>query len=305
MKFHDYETHFNWGKGKKMPHTENVQVFTRSYLERMETQARDLGYKELSDLDPFTPALLTLEQRWIESRRPYYDIYPGIIPALLKIKLDVDSGYFRLPVDTLLLRLPVNENHPLRFMHDDKEHRICSILCENSYLHKPFCEPVRAISFWVDINEIIGDGLRRVLYKHILCETGKTIEWSLTNIPAHDSSSDGVLYPDDIIRDITRLICTVCLLASDPEVVVPEVLNGDVSKFEACHDEKYIVRAHGRGKVGWSVGKSIEISPHLRGPCLAALYWTGVGRKIPKIRVRRGSVVHRRKISAIPTGYGS
>ena len=43
--------------------------------------------------------------------------------------------------------------------------------------------------------------------------------------------------------------------------------------------------------------------PHVRAASPAALYWTGEGRKVPKIRFRRGSIVHRKKFASMPTGF--
>jgi hypothetical protein len=58
-----------------------------------------------------------------------------------------------------------------------------------------------------------------------------------------------------------------------------------------------------RGKIGWNVGRNITMSPHYRGPSPAALYWTGKGRNIPKIRFRAGTIVHREIVEKIPQGY--
>ena len=45
---------------------------------------------------------------------------------------------------------------------------------------------------------------------------------------------------------------------------------------------KYVDKAHRRGKVGWNVGRHIEVAPHYRRPHMA-LVWTGTGRAVPKI----------------------
>jgi hypothetical protein len=68
-------------------------------------------------------------------------------------------------------------------------------------------------------------------------------------------------------------------------------------------DFSLVDKARRRGNYGWHVGRAIEVSPHVRAACPAALYWTGEGRKIPKIRFRRGSIVHRKKLSEMPTGF--
>jgi len=67
-------------------------------------------------------------------------------------------------------------------------------------------------------------------------------------------------------------------------------------------DEKYVAKAHRRGKVGWNVGRHVEVIPHYRRPHLM-LAWTGPGRSVPKIVPRRGSVVHRSIVEKVPTGF--
>jgi hypothetical protein len=76
----------------------------------------------------------------------------------------------------------------------------------------------------------------------------------------------------------------------------------DEHKLNDATLSKLVEKAKRRGKFGFSLGKNIEVVPHIRRPH-PALVWTGVGRSIPKIIMRAGSVVHRDKISQIPTGY--
>ena len=80
---------------------------------------------------------------------------------------------------------------------------------------------------------------------------------------------------------------------------------GQEFKFQEIEtgDQKFVDRAKRRGKIGWNVGRNIEVSPHIRGPSPAALYWTGKGHSVPIIRFRAGCVVHKKKISEIPTGF--
>ena len=66
---------------------------------------------------------------------------------------------------------------------------------------------------------------------------------------------------------------------------------------------RLVEKAIRRGNYGFNVGRSIEVSPHVRSSSPAALYWTGQGRKIPKIRFRRGTVVHRKRLASVPTGF--
>ena len=171
---------------------------------------------------------------------------------------------------------------------------------------------VRGLTFWIDAGEDLdgqqasGDSpnsIRRLMYKHLVCQEGHSIEWSFENIPPHVSTDIGLIYPTWILHAVARIVCTLCLMADDPQVVEPVVLRDDEDKYEKNPDPALVEKARRRGNYGWHVGKSIEVSPHVRAACPAALYWTGEGRKVPKIRFRRGSIVHRKKLAEMPTGY--
>ena len=77
------------------------------------------------------------------------------------------------------------------------------------------------------------------------------------------------------------------LLENDSSIISPDVLADDRAKFEASGDHKFVDKAHRRGKIGWDVGKHIEVIPHYRRPHMA-LVWTGHGRVTPKIVPRPG-----------------
>jgi hypothetical protein len=106
-----------------------------------------------------------------------------------------------------------------------------------------------------------------------------------------------------LVADCVRLCCSLCLLEHDPSVIEPDVLSKDRDKFEQTGDDKYVDKAHRRGKIGWNVGRHIEVAPHYRQPHMA-LVWTGHGRAVPKIVPRRGSVVHRELVAKVPSGFG-
>ena len=52
-----------------------------------------------------------------------------------------------------------------------------------------------------------------------------------------------------------------------------------------------------------NVGQQIEVMPHYRRPH-PALVWTGHGRAVPRIVMRKGSVVHREVLARVPTVFG-
>ncbi len=85
-------------------------------------------------------------------------------------------------------------------------------------------------------------------------------------------------------------------------MIEPDVLSEDRDKFEQSGGQKYVDKAHRRGKIGWNAGRHIEVAPHYRRRHMA-LVWTGHGRTVPKIVPRRGSVVHRDLAETVPSGF--
>jgi hypothetical protein len=98
----------------------------------------------------------------------------------------------------------------------------------------------------------------------------------------------GVQIPETLIDDCVRLCCSLCLLENDRSVIEPDVLSKDRDKFEFSGDAKYVDKAHRRGKIGWNVGRRIEVAPHYRRPHMA-LVWTARGRAVPRAGQRGAS----------------
>jgi hypothetical protein len=254
-----------------------------------------------TNFDPFAAIRLRIEEQWFYNKRPYYNIYPSIISCLTKVSLEkLSTNLINLPLPELLLRFPENSNHPLRFWHDDKEYVVRTIMVGDNFKFSNSKE--NFLIFWIDVGEIIANW--NVQMFRILCKKQNTnVEDAFSLLENHPSSNDGIIYPADFIQDCARLVCSVCLMSTDPEIVQPEVLSIDEIRYEKTKDPKYIEKAINRGKLGWNFGKNIDISPHVRAACPAALYWTGPGKTIPTIRFRKGSIVHKNKLSKIPTGY--
>jgi hypothetical protein len=331
MQFNDYLTHYQLAKAGEMGNDfarglRNItpREFFVGYVHRLDEISRAKFGKPIEQVDPFTPAMLTMETEWHEAGRPYYNLWPSIIPALTKLHMDADSSFFRLPLDQLLIRLPVNDNS-LSWEWQGKPYSVRAVLCGNVQLITEVNgkamsgwagkqDPAlmkRGIAMWIDAHEPLPDAyaglasnrLHRMMYKHVVCEEGKSIEWSFDNIPAHDSADVGVNYPDQVVRDVARIVCTLCLMAEDKDLVEPIVLRSDEDKFDRTGDLGLVTKAIRRGNYGFNVGRNIECVPHVRSASPAALYWTGPGRKVPRIRFRRGTVVHRKRLASVPTGF--
>ena len=241
------------------------------------------------------------ERDWEKARRPYYNLWPSIVPMLTRLDLDLDSDLIRLPLPALCIRFPKDPaKNPLKF--DWKGDEV----------------PVRCILMG-DINEGDrhfgadrhrgGDGRDRRADLHLpqLPPQAGPDRGAVARRSGHEGAVLPTLASKSPIpwsTDCVRLCCSLCLLENDPEIISPDVLADDRAKYEASGDQKYVDKAHRRGKVGWDVGEHIEVIPHYRRPHMA-LVWTGHGRAVPRIVPRRGSVVHREAVEKLPSGFGT
>jgi len=164
----------------------------------------------------------------------------------------------------------------------------------------------RGLSILIDVGETTDNGPLKIpiyTYRNFPRRSGLTVEQSLAGLGKGITADVGVQVPEDLIMDCVRLCCSLCLLENDRSVIEPDVLSKDRDKYENSGDQKYVDKAHRRGKIGWNVGRHIEVAPHYRRPHMA-LVWTGHGRTVPKIVPRRGSVVHRELVEKVPSEFG-
>lgn len=239
------------------------------------------------------------ERDWEQARKPYYNVWPSVIPMLTRLNLDLDSSLIQIPLPALCIRFP-KEKNPLTFEWKGEELQVQCMLMGDM-------NQGRGISILIDVGEGMTDGedfgVPIYTYRNFRKEKGLTVEQSLAELKPDELSDLGVQIPNDLVTDCLRLCCTLCLLEHDRSVIEPDVLSNDRIKYERSGDDRYVEKAHRRGKVGWNVGRSIEVAPHYRRPHMT-LVWTGPGRAVPRVVPRRGSVVHREVVEKLPSGFG-
>jgi hypothetical protein len=224
---------------------------------------------------------------WYGEERPYYLVWPSIVPALLRVNLDKMNGeHVRLPVAALLLQFAVGHEPAL----GNNEFRLATILLNQREDTLDFlCTTIdgSGLIFTITLRP-------RVSVEHLLFDE---------KINATDLS-------DDVFRDIVRMVCTICLLSEDPDLLEPDVLAKDRVAYQQTRDTKYVEKAvRRRGTRGWHVGKGFhqkmergELSPHARCPHFSTR-WTGAGRQVPTLVLIAATIVNRNKITEVPTGY--
>ena len=237
------------------------------------------------------------ERDWEKARRPYYNVWPSIVPMLTRLNLDLDSGLIKLPMPALCVQFP-KEKNPFTFDWKGDEIPIRCMLMGDMNQGK-------GISILIDVGEVMGNGDVGVpiyTYRNFRRESGLTVEAAILELGPNAMADLGVQIPDPLVMDCVRLGCSLCLLENDPSIISPDVLSKDRDRYEKTGDDKYVDKAHRRGKVGWDVGRKIEMIPHYRRPHMA-LVWTGQGRAVPRVVPRRGSVVHREVVGKVPSGF--
>lgn len=261
-----------------------------------------------------TLADLRDELEWIKDGRPFYNLYPSVAEAFTKVDLSkLNCDQVRLPIRHLLIRFAEGKELVA------KGTRIKSILVG---------ETLSAVSFvrkanWKSAKVKVGSGER--LPSWIMrINDGSCEIYEGIRIPIHTLSAitlvpkepimsrlvnarehnyvEGSDINNDVVELAYRIVCALCLLRENSDLIEPLPLESDRAKWEATHDWKLIEKAARRGKKGWAVGKHIEVAPGFRRPHFA-IRWMGKGRIRPELRPIRGCLVRKREVQEVPTGF--
>ncbi len=248
---------------------------------------------------------VAVESRWMESSRPYYKVWPSVASALLKVRLDLASDLFSVPLGTICLRFPEHVPPPIP--------DVTAILIDDT-LKREHKKGVRGLTVIYQMSGGKRDG-----FMGLALVPGEVVQDAVDRSEAMTSKA---LREEPGIMSELKLNCneeqhrrgilslkaalSVCLLASDPDLILPDVLAKDRQRFDDSDDpelrQRLIDKAKRRGTVGWRIGEAYEAVPHFRRPHFA-LRHTGKGRAIPRIVPVKGSIVHRQKVTAVPTGF--
>jgi len=241
------------------------------------------------------------ERIWYKLGRPYYNVYPKIALAMTGADLSqIKASSIRLPLETLLFRF--SENNALSFADGPLQYHLRTVMASmgtDAYTRKPI------LTTWLDFGERFGGG-PLLTYQKIPIGGDMMLLEAMESLKDSPFFSQGVQVPKSYVYRVVSIVVTSTLLSSDSidQLITPDVLDRDRRAWdEADAARRKIIeeRAWRRGKNGWDVGKYIEVNPHIRRPHMAT-FWTGPGRKVPVIKLRKGSVIHREIAAAVPTG---
>lgn len=236
---------------------------------------------------------LDCELYWTRKQRPYYNIYPCVIEMLKDASLNLPLSALKLPIPVLSIHFPQGNEIKTALVLDLQSCKLKGPGNQPSFLlHWDFGRERMSILVYRSSDEM-------------------TIEELLQTQPHRFESA--VKEHHSHIEFLLRILTGLSILASDAEFVQPVVLSRDWDKFingteaeKQALVERAVRKSHQRG---FEVGRLIQdeydshvVSPHIRRPHLA-LYWTGQGRTIPRLQLRKGCVVRHKDLLELPTGY--
>ena len=116
MEFYSYSTMQDWAKKQGHPLAKDSNFYQLLVRGAKMANAVGLGYQAAFDL------------AWEGHKRPYYNVYPTIIPMLTALNLDFDSSLIEIPTldfskgqpSPLVIRFPVSLHNPLKFTTEAK-----------------------------------------------------------------------------------------------------------------------------------------------------------------------------------------
>lgn len=299
MKFHDHplvhrETIVGRGLSG-LPHDEQLRGITRILNEHDRDAATNIGIQMETEIE------------WLEDGSPFYDVFPTVVEPFLRVRLEnLRVRDIHLPLPRLLLRFAVG-HEPLG--------KIKTIMCSQYRLPKPTYRVLPALANPTPVGAVIhvsiNDGdVERFLYEmhahtiaNLVCNDA-LLETEL-DIKPEDQFTPHKL-DKEMILAAYRLVVAVSLVGQDPDVVEPLCLTADAQRYDQGDDElrrRLLERARRRNKIGWAVGKHMQVVPGVVQPHFG-IRWCGHRPNLePRLRPISGWVIKRRVLEQVPSGF--
>ena len=271
MKFYEYHSFIDNDLGKKLVAKFGIHD-TYGWMQN----------KLLEEGNGFRANLAFSEREWWENSRPYYKAFPCIVEQLTKLKLDIEARHVpNPPFKSMVIRFAESSEIQTVFF--------------SIWRHPETREIDRQLTLTACIGKVnTATGLQ--------LRGDEPIESSLERSIVEAPDAQLKLKVENCIR----AALTICLLADDPSIIAPDVLSADRDRYESETDEAWkeraVARARRRGVVGWNIGADYEVCPHYRRPHFGIRH-TGKGGTVPRIVPIKGAVVHRSRLTEVPTGW--
>jgi hypothetical protein len=302
MQFYDY-----------VPLQDQIQRYSGMDDLKARKFMREVAARMIANGEANSAAQYIHDQQWSEDRKPYYNVYPSIIPLLTRIDLDFpgDAVHFPHNLESLVIRLPKGHNQIV-----SPQGELRSILvapCNAKGIGESLKYPGQGLAVYMDIGEKYA-GTDLALYDYVVFRLdGINVQESLNSTPtdAHSLRAN-MTFSSGWRRQAIQLLITLLLIQDDPNLINPDVLaKDDQELLEAIgkNNEERIKflqdRAFRRRGPGWEIGRRYERIPGAPYvvPPHPQRYWVGAGRTKCVVKTRSGYVVDKTQIIKLPTGY--
>ena len=260
------------------------------------------------------------EQDWVAAKRPYYLVYPTIIPLLTRIALDFPGECVKFPknLPSLAIRFPEGHNKIVSPFGEIKTILVAPVSVNAEPPNISY--PGTGLAIWMNVGETVSSphekGVELPIYDYAIFPlNNETIQHCLNVCPVdpgvRSNPSQEVTFSSGWRLEAIRLVITLLLIQDDANLINPDVLARDeaalleaLGKDDAERVKTLADRAFRRRGPGWEIGKRYEptsgpyvVPPHPQR------YWVGKGRTQVVVKTRSGYVVDREKITKIPSGF--
>ena len=275
-------------KWMKQKNVSDAGVLNRSQLTHYWIHHRDIPRAIAS----------TIENRFVEAERPFFNVYPKIADSLLRTSLNIRPDEIPRSVihgmPALSIHLAVGSDAANQV---GTNWFIVSLFTGSAFeniqrfgLTKLFCSDTPFMCIYCNSNDM-------TLMRLSTSPMDKTFA-DAELVAIEGNSANGI--DRQRIDSLCKLALGVMFLASDPDYIKPMILKADGNKTTPM--EERIERAKRRGVFGFTIGEEIERSPHFRRPHFA-IRWTGKGAAIPKLVPVKAAIIGKEIMTTVPTGF--
>ena len=258
------------------------------------------------------------EVAWLVDKRPFVNVWPIIVELLPTVTLRIRWSQIVWPHETMVFR----------FARGHEPYGLSSAIISNrrreldpthdmfACVTEPNAHGLKTFHGLSIATQFVGDRFGPWIHPFDLAvDCDGFVSDQVDEIVArnrHESAQPGNekygLF-NDVLPFVCQLSVFTALAWSGEDLVTPILLKKDQPKWQAADEEsrKWMLqraeRLLGRGvELGRVQQEKKETSPHWRNPHLC-LFWTGLNRETPVIKIRNGGIVSRKPIVSIPTGY--
>lgn len=242
------------------------QWSTDYQLYKKETPKKDQqSYEEyykwrLDELEKFGyPHRLIVEDHWVKSGKPYYNVHPKFISKLCKTNLEsIPSKMFKMPndLDSVLISFsqPHEEFTLTEELHtDDNSNLIVGTFVRGVMMNK---NSIGDVIFIVEFSERNKDNQPYYVLLSITPKEGVSMQ---NSIEIAKVLRRGKSY-ENVIANVLRTAVTIGFLSSNPSICEADVLNEDKYSFQrSTKDQRELIaeKARKKGKFGFNVGTDL------------------------------------------------